>query len=200
MLSLIVVGSRLTGGPKRTAPEFLADFFSPLHLFLISFVSPGTGRSGPLTLAEERNEEMKCFHIHIASKNLEESSKFYSTVFNKYPDKVETDYLEWVLPEVEVLFSVSRGESNGFRSLGMLFEDGSSLTGEHERIGRTYALEAAETSACCHAQTDAFWLKREGEVPWMFFLKTGAFKGLGAVAPAVVKENADKSTKTSCCN
>jgi hypothetical protein len=143
---------------------------------------------------------MKRFHIHIASKNLEESSKFYSTVFNKDPDKVEHDYLEWTLPHFEVLFSVSRGESNGLRSFGMLFEDGSSLTDEHERIGRTYGLEAVETSGCCHAQTDTFWLRREGQAPWMFFLKTGSFKGLGTVAPTVDEENLDKSAKALCCN
>jgi hypothetical protein len=141
---------------------------------------------------------MKRFHVHIASRNLEDSAKFYATVFDKGPDKVESDYLEWMLPE-GVLFSVSRGESNGLRSLGMLFEDEASLIDEHERIRRTYELEAVETDGCCHAQTDTFWLRREGETPWMFFLKTGVFKGLGAVAPVVAEENLDKSAKTSCC-
>jgi hypothetical protein len=135
----------------------------------------------------------------MASRNLEESSKFYSTVFDKDPDKVESDYLEWMLPE-GMLFSISRGESNGLRSLGMLFEDEVSLIDEHERIGRTYELEAVETGGCCHAQTDTFWLKREGEAPWMFFLKTGAFKGLGTIAPAVAEENPENSARTSCCN
>ena len=51
---------------------------------------------------------MNRFHIHIASRNLEESSKFYATVFDKDPDKVESDYLEWMLPELGAFLRVSR--------------------------------------------------------------------------------------------
>jgi hypothetical protein len=143
---------------------------------------------------------MKQLHIHVASENLDDSRKFYSALFNAEPNKTEIDYLEWLLPEQQVMFSVSKGEQAGLRSLGMLFDNEDSLEKEHQRLNQHFSIEEFESSGCCHAKTKTFWLKNEKNVPWMFFQKTGAFKGLGAVAPVGVESQPQVEAKTSCCN
>lgn len=142
---------------------------------------------------------MKQLHIHVASENLDDSRKFYSALFNAEPSKTETDYLEWLLPEQQVMFSVSKGEQAGLRSLGMVFDDETSLKMEHQRLNEHFSLEEVESKGCCHAKTSTFWLTNEKNVPWMYFQKTGAFNKLGAVAPVTAESQDKAKTKTSCC-
>ena len=43
---------------------------------------------------------MKRFHIHIGVEQLEESIRFYSTLFGAEPVKTKTDYVKWLLHTV----------------------------------------------------------------------------------------------------
>jgi len=40
---------------------------------------------------------MKRLHVHVAVPDLEQSIRFYSTLFDAKPVKVESDYAKWML-------------------------------------------------------------------------------------------------------
>lgn len=42
---------------------------------------------------------MKCFHVHLAVADLDESIGFYSTLFDQVPTKLRPDYAQWELED-----------------------------------------------------------------------------------------------------
>jgi catechol 2,3-dioxygenase-like lactoylglutathione lyase family enzyme len=83
---------------------------------------------------------MKRFHVHVTVNDLEESVRFYSTVFAAAPCVVKDDYAKWMLEDPRINFAISnRGPSAGVNHLG--FEVDST-----EELRRTRdQLEAADS-------------------------------------------------------
>ena len=71
---------------------------------------------------------MKRLHIHIGVDNLDESIRFYSTLFGAAPIKTKSDYAKWLLDDPRVNFAIStRARTKGIDHLGIQVDDEAEL-------------------------------------------------------------------------
>ena len=61
---------------------------------------------------------MKRMHIHIGVDNLDESVRFYSTLFGTAPIKTKSDYAKWLLDDLRVNFAISPHRGSQWTSQG----------------------------------------------------------------------------------
>ena len=74
---------------------------------------------------------MKRFHVHVAVKDLEQSVRFYSTMFGAAPTVQKPDYAKWMLDDPRVNFAISqRGQRLGVNHLGVQAESGRRARGD----------------------------------------------------------------------
>jgi hypothetical protein len=50
---------------------------------------------------------MKRFHVHVSVDNLDESIRFYSTLFAAQPTIQQSDYAKWMLEDPRMNFAIS---------------------------------------------------------------------------------------------
>ena len=55
---------------------------------------------------------MKRFHVHIAVEKLDDSIRFYSSLFGVAPTVVQPDYAKWMLEDPRVNFAISQREAS----------------------------------------------------------------------------------------
>jgi catechol 2,3-dioxygenase-like lactoylglutathione lyase family enzyme len=111
---------------------------------------------------------MKRFHIHVGVEKLDESIRFYSTLFGAEPVKTKTDYAKWLLEDPRVNFAIStRAKKKGIDHLGIQVEEESELTELRERLkaGNMAVVEEGET-VCCYALSEKSWIQDPTGIPW----------------------------------
>jgi hypothetical protein len=63
---------------------------------------------------------MKRFHLHVSVKNLDESIRFYSTLFAAEPVVRQANYAKWMLEDPRLNFAIStRHQPMGVNHLGV---------------------------------------------------------------------------------
>ena len=72
---------------------------------------------------------MKRLHVHVSVDDLEQSRRFYSTLFAAEPTVVKDDYVKWMLDDPRVNFAISTraGRAAGISHLGIQAEDETEL-------------------------------------------------------------------------
>lgn len=118
---------------------------------------------------------MKRLHVHVSVSDLDESVRFYSTLFAAQPTVQEDDYAKWMLDDPLVNFAISkRGKVIGIRHLGIQVEDRAELTEVFQRIEHTQRPVLSEGNAtCCYANSEKNWVEDPQGVQWETFLTTG---------------------------
>jgi catechol 2,3-dioxygenase-like lactoylglutathione lyase family enzyme len=128
---------------------------------------------------------MKRLHVHMSVDDLDQSIRFYSTLFASAPTVVKPDYAKWMLEDPRVNFAIStHGGRTGIDHLGIQAEDGREL---QEVYGRLQAaerpvLEEGRTT-CCYAQSEKSWIADPSGVAWEAFHTTGESTIYGTSAP-----------------
>lgn len=111
---------------------------------------------------------MKRFHIHVAVKDIQESVRFYSTLFGQEPIKLKEDYAKWLLDDPRLNFAIStRGSSVGVNHLGIQVENQDELeqiTGRLKNADLGVYGEGEVT--CCYAKSNKAWVSDPAGVPW----------------------------------
>jgi len=136
---------------------------------------------------------MKRLHVHVSVADLEESIRFYSTLFASDPVVLRDDYAKWMLEDPRVNFAISkRGGASGIRHLGIQVENHTELDDVHGRLKRAEGpvLEEGATT-CCYAKSEKSWIDDPQGVKWETFLTTGESTVYGA-DPA-------KAAASPCC-
>jgi catechol 2,3-dioxygenase-like lactoylglutathione lyase family enzyme len=114
---------------------------------------------------------MKRFHVHVSVDDIEQSIRFYSTLFGCAPAKRLDDYAKWMLEDPRVNFAISRrGEKTGLDHLGLQVESDSELAelrAQHEAAGSAI-LDEVDT-ACCYARSDKHWITDPTGIAWETF-------------------------------
>jgi hypothetical protein len=71
---------------------------------------------------------MKRFHLHVSVNNLEESVRFYSTLFATLPTVLRSDYAKWMLEDPRINFAIStHRQPVGVNHLGFQVDSGEEL-------------------------------------------------------------------------
>ena len=119
---------------------------------------------------------MKRMHVHVSVADLQQSIRFYATLFAAEPTVVKPDYAKWMLDDPRVNFAISmRGRpSAGIDHLGIQVEDDAELDQVYDR------LKAAEgpvleqgARTCCYAESEKSWIVDPQGLLWETFLTRG---------------------------
>ena len=138
---------------------------------------------------------MKRMHLHVSVPDLDQSIRFYATLFGAAPSVVKDDYAKWMLEDPRVNFAISqRGGADGIDHVGIQVESAEELGELATRLkaaGERTFDEAATT--CCYAQSDKCWVNDPAGVRWESFFTFGEATVYGDdPAPAAAEAS-------SCC-
>jgi catechol 2,3-dioxygenase-like lactoylglutathione lyase family enzyme len=152
---------------------------------------------------------MKRLHVHVKVKDLDQSVRFYSTLFGTDPTVQKHDYAKWLLEDPKVNFAISPGaEKTGVHHLGIQTESEGELGLLADRLeAAEQAVARQEKSNCCYALSDKAWVNDPQGVAWETFFTHGLITTYGsdrvriAEPPVTVLANAGKAggCGTSCC-
>lgn len=143
---------------------------------------------------------MKRFHVHVGVEDLDQSIRFYSTLFAAEPAVVQSDYAKWMLEDPRVNFAISSGNhaATGIEHLGIQVEDADELAEVYGRLktaDRPVLEEGATT--CCYAKSEKSWIADPQGVVWEAFFTNGEATVYGD-SPALTALSAN-AADTSCC-
>lgn len=156
---------------------------------------------------------MKRMHVHMAVENLDQSIRFYSTLFASAPTVVKGDYAKWMLDDPRVNFAISThdGRAAGLDHLGIQVEDTGELHEVYDRLEQAErpVLEEGATT-CCYAKSEKSWIADPAGVLWETFHTTGESttygthradavdrKGGACCGPSL--ETVEKATSAKAC-
>ena len=152
---------------------------------------------------------MKRFHVHVAVPNLQQSIRFYSTLFGTEPSVVKPDYAKWMLEDPRVNFAISqRGGDAGVNHLGFQVDEASELEEIHARLqGAERGVLEEKNVSCCYARSDKYWVTDPAGVPWESFHSLGtvpyyhgeAKEGEEGDCCAPAAEATATAATSSCC-
>lgn len=133
---------------------------------------------------------MKRLHIHVAVEDLDQSVRFYSTLFGAEPTVTKSDYAKWMLEDPRVNFAISARAGNehaaGIEHLGIQVESEAELAEVYARLKQADrpVLEEGHTT-CCYAKSEKSWVQDPAGVPWEVFHTYGGHAVYGGAGEAV---------------
>ena len=146
---------------------------------------------------------MKRLHVHVSVDDLEQSRRFYSTLFAAEPTVVKDAYVKWMLDDPRVNFAISSraGCAAGISHLGIQAEDETELAEVYERLARAERPTVeAKNAICCYAQSDKQWIADPQGVPWETFYTYGESTVYGEGSLARLQEVGEAACcAPSCC-
>lgn len=144
---------------------------------------------------------MKRLHVHVGVEDIEESVRFYSTLFGTKPTVTKVDYAKWMLDDPRVNFAISAGQhaAKGIEHLGIQVETKDELAEVYNRLrtAERPILEEGETT-CCYARSEKSWIADPQGVVWETFHTTGEAVDYGS-APELNVLGSERSGEGNCC-
>ena len=137
---------------------------------------------------------MKRFHVHVAVEKLEDSIRFYASLFGVAPTVVQPDYAKWMLEDPRVNFAISeRGRSAGINHLGFQVDSDAELKAMRDQLAAADAGLLEQTgAACCYARSDKYWVSDPQGVAWE------TFHTLESV-PMYGEDTRTSAMRSACC-
>jgi len=131
--------------------------------------------------------------VHVAVHDLQQSIRFYSTLFAAEPTVRKDDYAKWQLDDPRVNFAIStRGKKAGLDHLGIQAENGVELEDIGARLARAdVALAPQKGASCCYAKSDKYWTLDPQGIAWE------SFHTLDSVP--VFGEDSATERRSACC-
>jgi catechol 2,3-dioxygenase-like lactoylglutathione lyase family enzyme len=146
---------------------------------------------------------MKRFHVHVAVKDLAESTRFYAAMFGTPPTVVKDDYAKWMLDDPRINFAISsRGAPVGVNHLGVQAENDAELKEIYTHlVNADHAVLVEENASCCYAKSDKYWVTDPSGIAWESFhsLQSIPVFGTPSAAVADAKEAPASATVSACC-
>ena len=125
---------------------------------------------------------MKRLHVHVGVSDLDQSIRFYSTLFAAEPSVVKGDYAKWMLDDPRVNFAISAGNhaAKGIEHLGIQADSTDELSEVYGRLkaAQRPVLEEGKTT-CCYAKSEKSWIADPDGVVWEVFFTTGEATAYG---------------------
>ena len=125
---------------------------------------------------------MKRLHIHIKTKDLEQSAAFYTALFGQAPTVRKTDYAKWLLDDPAANVAVSTHSENvGVAHVGVSVDEKDDLDAMAARLEKASApLAPEEATTCCYARSDKYWTTDPQGAVWELFRTFGESETYGA--------------------
>ena len=153
---------------------------------------------------------MNRLHLHVNVENLEDSIRFYETLFGHQPSVRKADYAKWLLDDPRVNFAISsRGRKPGLDHVGIEAGSAGELAAVAERLkAAERPVFEQEQATCCYAVSDKAWSVDPAGLSWETFHSTGEITHYGddtiATAELVRMTESDDTTAKSdnastCC-
>ncbi len=143
---------------------------------------------------------MKRLHVHVGVTDLDQSIRFYSTLFASEPTVKKNDYAKWMLEDPRVNFAISTRQDGGVRHLGIQVENEAELGEVYARLreadGPTF--EEGKTT-CCYAKSEKTWIADPQGVSWETFLTTGESTNYGGGIDGAAPESHAATKPAPCC-
>src|SRR5688572_29072383 len=142
---------------------------------------------------------MKRFHVHVAVHDLEQSIRFYSTLFGAAPAVKKHDYAKWMLEDPRINFAISnRCDKTGVDHLGLQAEDGAELDEIGSRLAQAdVATTPQKGVSCCYAKSDKYWTIDPQGVAWESFHTLDSVPMYG---PETRPQAAQPQAAKACCD
>ena len=114
---------------------------------------------------------MKRFHVHVAVHDLQQSIRFYSSLFGMAPSVTKDDYAKWMLEDPRVNFAIStRAARPGLDHLGLQAETDAELEEIGVRLAQAdVSVMPQKGAACCYAKSDKYWTIDPQGIAWESF-------------------------------
>jgi hypothetical protein len=114
---------------------------------------------------------VKRFHVHVAVHDLQQSIRFYSSLFGAAPSVTKQDYAKWMLDDPRVNFAIStRGAKPGLDHLGLQAETDAELEEIGSRLAQAdVSVLPQKGAACCYAKSDKYWTIDPQGIAWESF-------------------------------
>ncbi|HET7649116.1 MAG TPA: ArsI/CadI family heavy metal resistance metalloenzyme [Gammaproteobacteria bacterium] len=147
-------------------------------------------------------------HVHVAVADLDQSVRFYATLFGTGPSVRKDDYAKWMLDDPRVNFAISqRGARPGLDHLGLQVENEDELKAIGARLQAADEVTLSEQgTTCCYAHSDKYWAEDPQGVRWESFLTHGEAttysapqRASGQTAGACCSPAADNKSVGRCC-
>ena len=137
---------------------------------------------------------MKRFHVHVSVPNLDQSIRFYSTLFGTEPAVVKPDYAKWMLEDPRVNFAISqRSGKVGINHLGLQTDSDDELEVLHGQLQQAeVAAHAEKNTSCCYALSNKYWVTDPAGIAWE------TFHTLSSV-PTFNGEETAAAPESACC-
>jgi catechol 2,3-dioxygenase-like lactoylglutathione lyase family enzyme len=151
---------------------------------------------------------MKRFHVHVSVDDLDESVRFYSTLFAAGPSVRQSDYAKWMLEDPRINFAIStHRQPVGVNHLGFQVDSGEELRGMNAQLlAADSQLVQENEQACCYARSDKYWVTDPTGIAWETFHTLGNIPVYGEDTPvfnhgasAVPVQNRESEGKPACC-
>lgn len=128
---------------------------------------------------------MMRFHVHVSVENLDESIRFYSTLFAAAPAVREPDYAKWMLEDPRINFAIStHRQPVGVNHLGFQVDTGEELLGMHRQLHAADSqLVQEDGQTCCYARSDKYWVTDPTGIAWETFHTLGSIPVYGDDTP-----------------
>lgn len=144
---------------------------------------------------------MKRLHVHVGVADLDQSVRFYSTLFASEPTVKKNDYAKWMLEDPRVNFAIStRPNAAGVSHLGIQVENEAELGEVYARLKQADAptFEEGKTT-CCYAKSEKTWVVDPQGVSWETFLTTGESINYGGGIDGAAPESHAATKPAPCC-
>jgi catechol 2,3-dioxygenase-like lactoylglutathione lyase family enzyme len=145
---------------------------------------------------------MKRLHVHVGVSELDQSIRFYSTLFAAEPTVRKPDYAKWMLDDPRVNFAIStQQEGGGVRHLGIQVESDDELREVYARLQNVDGplLEEGKTT-CCYAKSEKTWASDPQGVVWETFYTTGESTTYGGGVDSAAPESHAATKPPACCH
>lgn len=111
------------------------------------------------------------FHTSLPVTNIEATEAFYRLIFEASPTKRKPDYLKFLTPGLNISFHRTEG-AQPLTDVHLGFEVSSpaELNELHQRLAREGIISTPrETSVCCYANQDKFWVTDPSGYRWELY-------------------------------
>jgi catechol 2,3-dioxygenase-like lactoylglutathione lyase family enzyme len=141
---------------------------------------------------------MKRLHVSVAVSDLDNSVRFYATLFGAEPTVLKSDYAKWMLEDPRVNFSISsRGPNKGVDHLGIQVEDDAELAAVANRLARAgKSIHEQKATTCCYARSNKAWVHDPEGVAWETFHTFGESTVYGE---SRADDAAAETESSACC-